>query len=138
MKKTTIIAALIASLSGPALAQAVKTVDTPFDLTIGREAAEQAEKARAAQQAADAAIAGNPLTQLVAGISVASQMEEIAVKSGWTMSWEAADFQLDRSVPISTDIEKAVMTVVESANAGESKLRVTFYRGNNMIRVTDF
>lgn len=138
MKKTTIIAALIAALGAPVFAQAVKTVDAPYDAEGQMAAAEKAEKVDEALKAADAVIGANPFTQLKPGQSVAAQMEEIANRGGWSLSWEAADFQLDRVVPISTDIEKAVNTVVESANAGESKLRVTFYRGNNMIRVTDF
>lgn len=121
--------AALALVCGVAHAETIKKVEKPYVAAP--------EVPVAPGKTVDEVIAKNPVTTLEPGKSVATQLRKIAAESGWDLSWEVADFQLDRKVEISTDIVKAVEAVIESANGGEVKLRADFYRGNHFIRVTE-
>jgi hypothetical protein len=137
LQKTVLAIALLSA--GAANAEAVKTVDQPYQPAPEAPATGSVAPAASAKDSPlDGVIADNPITKLQTNRSVASQLESLAIKSGWLLIWDAPDFQLDYVVAVNTDIVKAVQEIVDAANGVEARLRASFYRGNNVIRVTEY
>lgn len=118
-------------------------MDKPYPHTevggaSGSNVGQPAQGPAADEKLVDQVIADNPVTKLMPGRSIATQLGVIAKKSGWTLIWDTSDFQLDEEVSVSTDIVKTVQTIVESANGLDTRLKASFYRGNNVIRVTEY
>lgn len=141
--KHPLLVALLCAAASSFAASEVQSVDKPY---VPGEASGAADAAAGQRQASpatdeklvDQVIADNPVTKLVPGRSIATQLSAIAKKSGWTLIWDTSDFQLDEEVSVSTDIVKTVQTIVESANGLDTRLKAAFYRGNNVIRVTEY
>lgn len=141
--KSSLLVALFCGAASAFAASEVQSVDKPY---LPAEAAGSAEAVPGQRHPApagdeklvDQVIADNPVTKLVPGRSIATQLAVIAKKSGWTLIWDTSDFQLDEEVSVSTDIVKTVQTIVESANGLDTRLKAAFYRGNNVIRVTEY
>lgn len=70
--------------------------------------------------------------------SVAIQLRDMGLAAGWELVWEAADFTIGQKVSVNPDFVKALTATIESANAAGTRLRATFYRGNNTVRVTEY
>jgi hypothetical protein len=77
-------------------------------------------------------------TYLLPGRTVSSQLQPLAIASGWQLAWEAADFTVDQKTALSSDFVKAISTLTESANANGIHIKVTFYQGNKIARVTEY
>lgn len=75
---------------------------------------------------------------LLPGKTVSVQLMAMAKASGWDLVWDAADFSVDQKVALSSDFTKAVGIVIESANSEGTHLKAMFYRGNNVVRITEF
>lgn len=137
--KTPLLVALICGAASAFAASEVQSVDKPYPHTEAGGAAGQPVQAPGTdEKLVDQVIADNPVTKLVPGRSIATQLGALAKKSGWTLIWDTSDFQLDEEVSVSTDIVKTVQTIVESANGLDTRLKASFYRGNNVIRVTEY
>ncbi len=76
--------------------------------------------------------------ELLADKSVALQLRDMGLAAGWELVWEAADFTIGQKVSVNPDFVKALTATIESANAAGTRLRATFYRGNNTVRVTEY
>lgn len=138
-----LLAVLLGGAASAFAAEEVQSVDKPYMPGEASGATDPATGLRPQAPAADEklvdqVIADNPVTKLVPGRSVSTQLAAIAKKSGWTLIWDTTDFQLDEEVSVSTDIVKTVQTIVESANGLDTRLKAAFYRGNNVIRVTEY
>lgn len=141
--KKSLLVVLLCGATSAFGASEVQSVDKPY---LPGEAAGSTDGATGHRQSAPAAdeklvdqvIADNPVTKLVPGRSIATQLAAIAKKSGWTLIWDTSDFQIDDEISVSTDIVKTVQTIVESANGLDTRLKAAFYRGNNVIRVTEY
>jgi hypothetical protein len=135
MKLSLIAAGMCLALSAAAQ-QGVKTVDAPYvpaaNATLGINAIPVKSAA-----AVDDVIGANPFTSLVAGKAISTQLQQLATASGWQLIWEAADFNVEQKVTVSSDFVKAVTTVIESANLSGTRLKATFYKGNHIVRITE-
>jgi hypothetical protein len=69
--------------------------------------------------------------------TVGKQMTALAAKSGWKLIWDAPDFSVEHPVEVSSDLFRAMETLIESANQQGTRLKVVFYRGNKIARVTE-
>ncbi|MFC6281226.1 TcpQ domain-containing protein [Polaromonas aquatica] len=138
MKKQAIKLSLIAMgmfLSLTAAAQqGAKTVDAPY---VPAAAGTDVIPVKSAP-GFDDVIAANPFTSLMAGKQISVQLQIMANESGWQLIWEAADFNVEQKVAVSSDFVKALTTVIESANLSGSRLKATFYKGNKTVRVMEF
>lgn len=135
LMKLAAVAALAAAAVNASAQQAVKTVDAPYI-----PPAASADALIPVGKAAGVAdvIGKNPIMTLKSGKAVSAQLQEMATSSGWQLIWDAADFSIEQPVTVSSDFVKAVSTVLESANQAGSRLKATFYRGNNIVRITEF
>jgi hypothetical protein len=133
MKGSLIAAAMCLALSANAQ-QGVKTIDAPYVPAASGTDAIPVKNA----QAVDDVIGANPFTSLSAGKAISSQLQQLAKESGWQLIWEAADFNVEQKVTVSSDFVKAIATVIESANLSGSRLQATFYKGNRTVRVMEF
>ena len=129
------LAAIILTVGLAAVAQPVKTVDAPY-VPKGAAPAKSAQDLPFASVAA-LPVDANPTMYLLPTKSVATQLHEIAALAGWSLVWEASDFTPVNKVLISSDFIKAVGIVIDSANLDRANLKATFYRGNNIVRVTE-
>lgn len=132
MKLAVGVAFLISAVAASAQ-QAVKTVDAPYVPPSSAVAIPVV-----AAKGVDDVIGANPFMSLVPGKTVAEQLRQMGATSGWQLLWEAADFSIEQKVQVSSDFVSAVTTIVNSANQTGTKLKATFYRGNNIVRVTEF
>jgi hypothetical protein len=117
--------------------QGVKTVDAPYVAPNAEKDAKDAIPVKPAVPVDDV-IGANPYTTLAAGKAVSAQLQQLATASGWQLIWEATDFNVEQKVTVSSDFVRAVTTVIESANLSGIRLKATFYKGNNMVRITEF
>lgn len=142
--KTSVLVAMLCGAASVFAAEEVQSVDKPYVPADAKTEKADAQGntglpiSPADDKLVDQVIAENPVTTLVAGRSIATQLAVIAKKSGWTLIWDTSDFQLEQEVSVSTDIVKTVQTIVESANGLDTRLKAAFYRGNNVIRVTEY
>ena len=86
----------------------------------------------------DDVIGKNPVATLKAGKSMSTQLGDMATAAGWMLIWDAPDFSIEQPVNVSSDFFKAIDTVIESAVQTGTRLKATFYRGNNTLRITEF
>lgn len=142
--KISVLVALLCGAASVFAAEDVQSVDKPY---VPAEAKTDKSDGSgnvglpitpADDKLVDQVIADNPVTTLLSGRSIAMQLAVIAKKSGWTLIWDTSDFQLEQEVSVSTDIVKTVQIIVESANGLDTRLKAAFYRGNNVIRVTEY
>ncbi len=142
--KISVLVALLCGAASVFAAEDVQNVDKPY---VPAEAKTDKSDGSgdvglpitpADDKLVDQVIADNPVTTLLSGRSIAMQLAVIAKKSGWTLIWDTSDFQLEQEVSVSTDIVKTVQIIVESANGLDTRLKAAFYRGNNVIRVTEY
>ena len=129
------LAAILLTVGLVAMAQPVKTVDAPY-VPKGATPDKTAPDLPFASAAA-LPVAANPTMYLLPTKSVATQLHEMAALAGWSLVWEASDFTPVNKVLISSDFIKAVGIVIDSANLDRANLKATFYRGNNIVRVTE-
>ncbi|MDP3169731.1 MAG: TcpQ domain-containing protein [Polaromonas sp.] len=129
------LAAILLTVGLVATAQPVKTVDAPY-VPKGAAPAKSAPDLPFAPAAA-LPVDANPTMYLLPTKSVATQLHEMAALVGWSLVWEASDFTPVNKVLISSDFIKAVGIVIDSANLDRANLKATFYRGNNIVRVTE-
>lgn len=136
MKFSLIALGMFLTLSANAQ-QGVKTVDAPYVPAATAKPGFDAVPVKSAA-GVDDVIGANPFTALAAGKAISIQLQELANSSGWQLIWEAADFNVEQKVTVSSDFVKAVTTVIESANLSGTRLKATFYKGNNIVRITEF
>lgn len=136
IKATVIAAALLSSLSASAQ-QAVKTVDEPYIPAGQAQEPDGAVIPVSAAKGVEEVIGANPFSSLVPNKTISDQLQKMAADAGWQLIWEAPDFSIEQKVTVSSDFVKAVTTVIESANLKGTRLKATFYRGNNLVRVTE-
>lgn len=86
----------------------------------------------------DDVIGKNPIATLKAGKSMSAQLSDMATAAGWMLIWDAPDFSIEQPVNVSSDFFKAIDTIIESAVQAGTRLKATFYRGNNTLRITEF
>lgn len=116
--------------------QGVKTVDAPY--VPETKATQVTEEIPVKSSVSvDEVIGANPFTSLVTGKAVSTQLQQMATASGWQLIWEAADFNVEQKVSVSSDFVKAVTTVIESANLSGTRLKATFYKGNHIVRISE-
>ena len=112
--------------------RAVLTPGTPY-LTTAAQAIPTVEP-----KGIEDVIGKNPIATLKAGRSMSTQLNDMATAAGWMLIWEAPDFSIEHPVNVSSDFFKAIDTVIESAIQAGTRLKATFYRGNNTLRITEF
>lgn len=135
--KLAATAAIIFASVGANAQTSVRTVDAPY--VAPRATVPAADDIPVApSKSLDDLIGANPNLDLVAGKTVAAQLTSMAKAAGWQLIWEAADFTIEHRVTVSSDFIKAVTTVIESANVVGTRLKADFYKGNNIVRVTEF
>jgi len=117
--------------------QGVKTVDAPYVPNASPKAGGNTPPVKPVATVDDV-IGANPLTSLTAGKAISTQLQQLAASSGWQLIWEAADFNVEQKVTVSSDFVKAIATVIESVNLSGTRLKATFYKGNSIVRITEF
>ena len=117
--------------------QGLKSVDAPYVAPNAEKDAKDAIPVNPAVPVDDV-IGANPFTSLTAGKTVSAQLQQLAIASGWQLIWEATDFNVEQKVTVSSDFVRAVTTVIESANLSGTRLKATFYKGNKLVRITEF
>lgn len=136
MKLSLLAVSMSVALSANAQ-QGVKTVDAPYVPASNGKSAVDAIPVKNAGAVEDV-IGANPFTSLAAGKAISTQLQQLASASGWQLIWEAADFNVEQKVTVSSDFVKAITTIIESANLSGTRLKATFYKGNNIVRITEF
>ena len=76
------------------------------------------------------------VTTLQPGKGVASQLREMAQKSGYQLAWEVDDFTVDQPFVMGSDFLKALTTLVQSVNSDGTHIKAIVYKGNNLVRVS--
>lgn len=128
--------ALSASLCIPVMAQAVKTANEPYIPTPSKQTAEidlpiaDAAKAEVIKVPA--------LLTLMPGKSVEVQLKDFVESTGWSLAWDAGEFSVGQKVTLTAELNKAVTELVEAANAGGTRIKATFYRGNKFVRISEY
>lgn len=75
--------------------------------------------------------------EIKAGQSVAAFLADLARAEGWTLIWEAPDFVVEQTVPVSSDLMRAFADLVSALAASGTEATAYFYRGNKVIHVTE-
>lgn len=78
------------------------------------------------------------LNYLLPGRTVGNQLQPMAIASGWQLVWEAPDFTVEEKTPLSADFVAAMTSLTESANSNGIHIKATFFRGNKLVRVTEY
>lgn len=148
-----VVAAVVAGgILNTASAQLVKVVDEPYPLptVVTTPSQVHLDKPKTLVVPAPAVVNTVPeakvevvapaptLNYLVPGKTVAVQLQQMAQASGWQLVWEAADFAVDQRIALGVDFIKSITSLVESANANGTNIKATFFRGNNIVRVTEY
>mgnify|MGYP001627112172 CR=1 FL=1 len=97
-----------------------------------------AKDSKASAPAKPAEPAAPKMVSLDIGKTIYSQLVGMAEAEGWRLIWDAPDFSLDHPVSVSAKFVEAIQAVIDSANLAGARLRADFYRGNNVVRVTEF
>lgn len=136
MKLSLLAVSMSVALSAAAQ-NGVKTIDTPYVPANNVKSAVGEIPVKNAGAVEDV-IGANPFTSLAAGKAISTQLQQLGSASGWQLIWEAADFNVEQKVAVSSDFVKAITTIIESANLSGTRLKATFYKGNNIVRITEF
>lgn len=130
------LAVLCMCLGSSAMSQAVKTADEPYVLAPAKQSADA--DLPIAEAVKVEAVKAPALLTLLPGKTVASQLQELVESSGWQLAWDAAEFSVDQKVTVTAELNKAVTELVEAANAGGTRIKATFYRGNKVVRISEY
>jgi len=76
--------------------------------------------------------------ELRKGKPVAEQLQAYGKRAGWDVVWEAPDYAVERDLTINGDFETALVEFLKGANEAGVNVRAVFYRGNKVVRVTEF
>ena len=128
MKNRIIFSILAASLTTAAQAQ--------YDYGIRPLSEEQQEIKHIASNIK--MLGEGPVLTLFVGRPIAQQFSDYGKQTGWTLIWQAPEFELEQTTAIVGDFETAIASFLKSANESGSRLRAAFYRGNKTVRIEEF
>lgn len=103
------------------------------------------ERTRAANPPASHASAAAAATQaptvvleLRKGKPIHEQLRAYGKQSGWELAWEAPEYVSPRDITVTGEFEAAIKQFLEGVNEAGTRMRATFYRGNKIVRVSEF
>lgn len=79
-----------------------------------------------------------PALEMRKGKPVSEQLRAHGQRAEWDVVWEAPDYMLDRDMTIPGDFESAITHLLKGANEAGASVRAVFYRGNKVVRISEF